>query len=228
MTKGDIVAILLPIVSRLNEAEIEFVLVGGVAVPFYLPDELVGHVRPTKDVDVIVAAMKLHQFDRIEERLRRVGFVNHPEVRHRWLVDGALVDVMPVESDIMVTINRWYPATFRTAEPIEISEGVGVLIPSPACFLATKMEAFINRGRGDFLGSHDLEDFVTVIDGRDSLIEDIDRNCPIEVRDFLRATTGRLLANFSFLDVLEGYLAPGYRTEQRLRRLIERLEHLAR
>jgi len=39
------------------------------------------------------------------------------------------------------------------------------LIAAPV-FIATKLEAFHDRGGGDFLASHDLEDIVTVVDGR--------------------------------------------------------------
>lgn len=223
MTRDDIVAFLLPVLERLNETGIPFVLVGGVAVPFYLSDDLAEQVRPTKDIDVIVAAAKLAQFDRVEERLRRSGFVNHPKIRHRWFLGATLIDVMPAESDVMVTINRWYPSTFETAEVIEIAPDVGVRIASPACFLATKMEAFINRGGGDFLASHDLEDFVSVVDGRHSIIEDIAGNCPQDVREFLRISVKRLLENQEFLDALEGYLPPNCRTEKRLVQLRSRL-----
>jgi predicted nucleotidyltransferase len=223
MTRDDIVSFLLPVVERLNETGIPYVLVGGVAVPFYLSDDLANHVRPTKDIDVIVAAAKLAQFDRVEERLRKFGFVNHPEIRHRWLLGTTLIDVMPAESDIMVTINRWYRSTFETAEVIEIASGHGVRIASPACFLATKMEAFMNRGGGDFLASHDLEDFVSVIDGRHTIIKDLANNCPLEVREFLRTSVKHLLGNRVFLDALEGYLPPNFRTNERLVQLRARL-----
>ncbi|MCK4690308.1 MAG: hypothetical protein KAT20_00755 [Desulfuromonadales bacterium] len=35
-----------------------------------------------------------------------------------------------------------------------------------AHFIATKLEAFFGRGNGNYWGSHDLEDIMTVIDGR--------------------------------------------------------------
>jgi hypothetical protein len=31
--------------------------------------------------------------------------------------------------------------------------------------VATKLEAFLKRGGGDYIASHDLEDIVTVVDG---------------------------------------------------------------
>lgn len=227
MTRNDLVEMLLPVVERLDETGFTYVLIGGTTVPFYLPEEMAQNVRPTKDIDIIVAAIKLTEFHRIEESLRKTGFKNHPEVRHRWLLGEMLIDVLPMESEIMDTINRWYPITFRTAEAIEIAPEVGVLIASPACFLATKMEAFINRGRGDFLASHDLEDFLTVVDGRESLLEEIARHCPPDVRDFLRVSVRQLLRNSKFIESMEGHLPPLHRNEHRLERLLERLKTLA-
>ena len=227
MTRDDIVQVLRPVVDRLNETSISYVLVGGITVPFYLADDLAGSVRPTKDIDIIVAAVKLSHFDRVEERLRAAGFQNHPEVRHRWILDGALIDVLPAESEVLPNVNRWYPVTYSTAEPVEIAPGCGAMMASPSCFLATKMEAFIGRGKGDFLASHDLEDFVSVIDGRESIEREIAMNCPEEVREFLRVSVRQLLVNREFLDAIEGFLPPNYRTDERLQRLVFKLEQLA-
>ena len=228
MTKDDIVEVLHPVVDRLNETNIDYVLVGGITVPFYLANELAGSVRPTKDIDIIVAAVKLAQFDRVEERLRSSGFQNHPDVRHRWLLNGALVDVLPAESEVLPKVNRWYPLTYSTAEPVEIAPGCGAMMASPACFLATKMEAFRNRGMGDFLASHDLEDFISVIDGRETIERELATSCPEEVRGFLRVSVRQLLSNHEFLDAIEGFLPPNFRTQDRLQQLVSRLNWLAK
>jgi len=57
----------------------------------------------------------------------------------------------------------------------------------PACFLATKLEAFADRGRGDFLG-HDLEDVIAVIDGRPSIEKEVESASP-EIRTSLRGSS---------------------------------------
>jgi len=49
---------------------------------------------------------------------------------------------------------------------------------SPAAFLATKYVAFSDRGNGDHYGSHDLEVFITVVDGRADIVAEI-RAAPI-------------------------------------------------
>ncbi|MFK5924481.1 MAG: hypothetical protein QM496_20080 [Verrucomicrobiota bacterium] len=226
-TKEAVIEILLPVVERLEDAEIPFVLIGGITVPFYFSDLSIDHFRPTKDVDVIVAATQFLRFEQVEEKLRRVGFRNHPEVIHRWLLGATLVDIMPASSDLMDTINRWYPITFATAEPFELSPAQAALMASPACFLATKMEAFANRGGGDFLGSHDLEDIVSVIDGRPAIVEEVESRCPFEVREFIRDTTKRFLSNHDFMDALEGHLPQEHREPKRLQALIERMQRLS-
>ena len=54
-----------------------------------------------------------------------------------------------------------------------LSVGPEIRIVTAPYFLATKLEAFKGRGKGDFLGSHDLEDFVSVVDGREALLLEI-------------------------------------------------------
>jgi hypothetical protein len=47
------------------------------------------------------------------------------------------------------------------------------LITAPA-FLGTKFEAYSDRGGGDMLASHDLEDIINVLDGRPGLLEEVE------------------------------------------------------
>jgi len=72
-------------------------------------------------------------------------------------------------------------------------------------FLGTKMEAFRTRGKMDFQASHDLEDFVVVIGGRDSLLEELRIAAP-ELRAYLADAAKSLLAERRFMDVLAGFV----------------------
>ncbi len=45
-------------------------------------------------------------------------------------------------------------------------------MPAPY-FLATKLEAFDCRGKNDYLMSRDMEDIVTVLDGRSEIIFEV-------------------------------------------------------
>ena len=98
------------------------------------------------------------------------------------------------------------------------------LIAAPA-FVATKLEAFKGRGNNDFLMSHDLEDIVTVVDGRQILAEEV-RQAPQELREYLATEFGSLIANPAFLDALSGHLPGDSASQARLPTLINRLAEL--
>jgi hypothetical protein len=71
----------------------------------------------------------------------------------------------PVAEGIRAT-NPWYPEAVKTSTRVRLSDRVEVRVISGPTFVATKLEAFISRGGGDILSSHDLEDILTVVDGR--------------------------------------------------------------
>jgi hypothetical protein len=54
------------------------------------------------------------------------------------------------------------------------------------------MEAFRGRGQMDFQASHDLEDYVVVIDGRSTILEEI-ADSPGDLRKYLVEAAGSLL-----------------------------------
>jgi hypothetical protein len=93
-------------------------------------------------------------------------------------------------------------------------------------FLATKIEAFKGRGRGDFLASHDLEDLSFVIDGRSTIVEEVQTETPL-LREYLHAEIAGLLAAPGFVDSLPGYLLPDAASQARLGTVLRRLKAIA-
>ena len=79
---------------------------------------------------------------------------------------------MPVQPEVLGFSNRWYPYAVETAVPMDLGDGTTVRLVSAVAFVATKLEAFAGRGGGDFLGSHDLEDVLNIVDGREELAEE--------------------------------------------------------
>ncbi|QEE30637.1 hypothetical protein FTW19_23175 [Terriglobus albidus] len=80
------------------------------------------------------------------------------------------------------------------------------------------MEAFRGRGNMDYQASHDLEDFVAVIEGRETLMQEIAAS-PQDLRDYLAEAASALLAESRFLDVLPGFVLDSERVpiiEERL------------
>jgi hypothetical protein len=57
--------------------------------------------------------------------------------------------------------------------PSRYQAGQAIRVITAPFFLGTKMEAFRGRCRMDFQASHDLEDFVAVIEGRETIVQEI-------------------------------------------------------
>jgi hypothetical protein len=88
----------------------------------------------------------------------------------RWVKDGVFVDLMPSEKGVLGFHNRWYPMAIKTAERVKLPGGEEINLVYPPVFIDTKLEAFRDRGNNDFLASHDLEDVISIVDGREDLI----------------------------------------------------------
>jgi hypothetical protein len=71
-------------------------------------------------------------------------------------------------------------------------------------FLATKFEAFNDRGKGDYAASHDLEDIVFVLENRTNIILEL-MDAPEELKSYFSEQAKNLL-NDKFLNVLPGLL----------------------
>ena len=81
------------------------------------------------------------------------------------------------------------------------------LIAAPL-FIATKLESFASRGKGDYL-HHDMEDIVNVLDGRPSIADDVAAGSEA-VRDYLRDEFEALLTQTGFDDRLVWLLCGDY------------------
>lgn len=89
------------------------------------------------------------------------------------------------------------------------------------------MEAFRGRGENDFIGSHDIEDFVNVVDGRSTIVEEV-AAAPSDLRQYLAEATRNLLGKSSFLDVLPGFVYGDTASQQRVPLIERRLEAISR
>jgi hypothetical protein len=85
------------------------------------------------------------------------------------------------------------------------------------------MEAFRGRGKMDFQASHDLKDFVAVVEGRVTLLQEI-VDSSLELRRYLVEAAEMLLAEPRFLDVFPGFLLDNERVPLIQERLAERVQ----
>jgi hypothetical protein len=109
---------------------------------------------------------------------------------------------------------------------LELPGGEHIRLIAAPVFLATKFEAYADRGAGDLLASHDLEDIVNVIDGRAGLLNEIAAS-PRELREYLAGRCGDLLATPLFADYLPGLIASGDDQADRAQLVFERIRAIA-
>jgi hypothetical protein len=89
-----------------------------------------------------------------------------------------------------------------------------------------KLEAFEGRGGGDYIASHDLEDVIALVDGRDSLIAEVKASAE-KLREYLSQKIGDLLATQGFVDALPGHLPCDSASQARLPLVLDRLKRIA-
>ena len=93
--------------------------------------------------------------------------------------------------------------------------------------MATKLEAFKGRGGRDYFASHDLEDVISVIDGRPELLEEVRRTSD-DLRAYLAIEFIALLRDSRFVDALPGHLPPDAASQSRIPMLLNRIGDLTR
>jgi len=164
------------IAEALGDLREQVVFVGGAVAGLLVTDPLADSVRATRDVDAVVNANRA-MFHRIEQAVAQRGFARdvQSDVICRWVHkdSGVLFDLMPVQPEVLGFTNRWYPYAVETAEAVELSVGLNIRLVSAVGFIATKLEAFAGRGAGDFLTSHDIEDVLNIVDGREELMAEM-------------------------------------------------------
>lgn len=169
----------------------------------------------------------LREYHALEKRIKSKGFQPDPEIICRWRLVGLQLDVMPSQPGVLGFHNRWYPLAASTATPHALTSGRTIQLVTSPLFLATKFEAFRDRGAGDYLASHDLEDIVTVVDGREELMDEV-RASSTEIRAYLGRQLTELLAEEAFLNALAGHLPGDSASQSRLPIILDRLRRLAK
>lgn len=220
--------LLAKVAQKLDPLGLNYAFVGGSIVEFLLDRPELTPMRPTDDLDVIVEVMANRRYSDLEVILRQAGFLHdmtQGAPRCRWRLDGLIVDVMPTEGALLGLNTAWFAEALATAKPRRIL-GVDVPLISAVAFLATKLAAFADRGDGDYYGSYDLEDIITVIDGRASIVAEIAEAAP-ELRAYVVEGIKTLSAQSAFQEALAGHLPSDGASQARLPMLRKRLYSIA-
>lgn len=210
------------VAEALGDLREQVVFVGGAVAGLLVTDPLAEGVRATRDVDAVIEA-GLARFHDIEAQVAARGFVRDMDsgVICRWVhrESGVLFDLMPVRPEVLGFSNRWYGYAVETALPVDLGNRVSIRMANAVAFVATKLEAFASRGAGDILGSHDLEDVLNIVDGREELSREL-AVAPRVLRQAVADAFATLLANPDFANALPGLIAEPERAgivEARLR-----------
>ena len=211
----------------LEDLREQLVFVGGCTTGLLITDSAAADVRPTFDIDVVSEIASRSEYYALSNRLRALGFREDTAIICRWQhKNGISLDVMPTDPEILGFSNRWYSDTIVHAVEHTLEPGLSIRVATPPYFCATKLDAFHGRGEGDYGGSHDLEDFIAVVDGRAELAGEI-RAANMDLREYLATEVTNLLGTREFMDVLPGYLMPDAASQGRLPLLSGRLRKIA-
>ena len=145
----------------------------------------------------------------------------------RWKsVDGILLDVMPIDPDVLGFGNQWYEPATRHSQEYLLPSGKTIKLISVPYFLITKLDAFNGRGNSDYLLSHDIEDIVAVFDGRVELVDDV-KSAEEELVTELSKRFSNLLNNKHFIEAVSGNMPADAISQQRVSAVFTAMELIA-
>ena len=184
----------------------EVVYVGGAMVSLYINDPAAEDIRPTKDIDLTFQLTTFAKLEKLREQLIERGFTQNAEdtVNCRFRYEDLKVDVMSTKSVGWAPSNRWFAAGFDKALTKTVDDITIKLLPLPF-FIATKMEAFFERGIKDVYASHDLEDIVYLFNYTTNIDDQLIR-ANQEVNIYLREKLKEIIENKTILTAIRGSL----------------------
>ncbi len=183
----------------------QVVFVGGCTTALHVTDPVtLGQIRYTDDVDLIIHVLGYAGWYQFQQQLEQRGFTVHMQdtVNCRMRLNNLIVDFMPDDAAVLGFSNRWYRDAYLIAPQHVLTDGTPIRLISPPYFVATKLEAWRGRGRGDVLTSRDVEDIVTLFDGRSSLPAEIATTDPA-LQLYIAEELAQLLRSPDFLYLLQ-------------------------
>lgn len=215
------------VAEQLGELCDDVTFVGGCIMGFLITDYAAPDVRFTIDVDCIINAITKPDYYNLTEKLRDKGFKESISGDHpvcRWICNGVLIDIVPTSENVLGFSNIWYEQAALNPIKIKLKRSNIKIINAPF-FLATKLEAFKQRGNNDFLLSHDLEDIISLIDGRAEVINDVYKS-EDNLKEYLSTELSQIINNKKFTQALPGHLNYASGSEDRTGIVFERIQSI--
>lgn len=109
----------------------------------------------------------------------------------------------------------WHPLALRTANSYELSDTLAIRIASAPAYLATKWEAFADRGAWAWYGSHDVDDIVL-------------KEADVGLRNYVSRSTTSMFDASVAEDVIAGTLPEVREVSGLLDLVLDRFERIVR
>ena len=180
-------ALVAQVAEGLKELREKMIFIGGAVISLYTDDPAADEIRPTKDIDMTIDLANYAEWAKMQERLAELNFYPDPQGQSicSYMFENIAIDIMPAEDSSIGISNRWYKPGFKYLQQIELPGGIRInILPAPY-FLATKLEAFKDRGGNDFYGSHDFEDIIYLLDNRTTILEEI-LTADLDVKSYIK------------------------------------------
>lgn len=212
--------------QKLGDLSQEIVIVGACSPALILDESTAPDLRPTYDVDILVQAESYGRYFHFIERLKEKGFTEREgDPIGRYVSGELVVDVMPTEADVLGFTNKWYRKAFAHAVYQELPSGKSIKTVTLVYFVATKFEAFRNRGRSDVMASPDLEDIITMIVETPAFEEELGV-ADADVQRYISDQFKRLVSDENYPHFLSAHLRGDEASQAflpQLRQLIEKI-----
>lgn len=217
-------SIVAKVAKGLAELNEKMVFVGGAVIALYIDDPAADEIRPTSDIDMTIDLANYAEWAAMQDRLSELQFYPDPEGYSicSYAYDQISVDIMPAEDSTIGGSNRWYRPGFGHLQQVQISENLMIKILAPEYFLATKLEAFKDRGKNDYYGSHDYEDIVYFLDNRLDIVEEV-LSSEEDVKNYIQNELRIIREHPHFEEILSAHIHPFVR-EERTKILLEKID----
>ncbi|MDX2250611.1 MAG: hypothetical protein SF052_27765 [Bacteroidia bacterium] len=214
--------------SGFGESLHKVVFIGGATLSLYVTDRSAPECHPSGDIDGIVGGSSMIEFLEFQQIIEKKGFKRMKLSRpgaEQWMYEGIKVRLMPMNTEKIGFTNRWYEEGVFHARTYRLPGGRPIRIFMPAYFMASKIDAFLNRGGTDLRMSEDFQDLVYLLDNRQEILDDI-QQAFYEVRSYIQQQFARFLT-LSHLDEGIAYALPDSFDEENILRIRQIMEKIA-
>ena len=217
---------LLNAAKALGPLKEQVVFVGGATTTLYLDQSKLSDIdaRQTGDVDYIVEVTNLRKYQKLEEELRNLGFTPVEDMICRFQKGDIIIDMMPIDENILGFSNRWYKEGIINSYAVTVKDEEIRILTFPY-FLTTKLEAFKGRGNGDYYGSKDMEDIITVLEGRPQWLFEL-KNTPPNLFSYIKTEFVFHLKNEAFVQCITGHLSKNGNLRSKANKILAELKDL--